>query len=539
MSPRTGGAYRAASLFLVTLVLVVVVFPLAIALVEVVAGLAGTSPAAPAATWRTLFSPQVLVNTFAWPLGIGVVATALAWPAAWAIRRRGASLIPWMLVPLSMPAYLAYSGYGLIRAPGTLIGDWLERAAHGGWPAAPFIAGQVLAFIGMCLWAWPIPALVLGWSASKVDAAILDSLAIDRAGPLRRFTTLAAILKIPVISSIALVALVMLGSAVPLHLAQVPTWSIKLWFALDNSALSERWRIWMLSLPLVAAAAVAAWMVVRAAARPSVLGLDVDRGRFMRGRSWIVVFIASTLVPLACFAWSLRRAESLREFWRTSTSAAGWTSLVALHVAFLGMLIGASVWFLMSARPNSRVPRLCVVLLTTAGLIPGVILGSAVNQAWLKWEQTRPIADSYWVIVLAHAARFCWIPAWVGCLLAGAEQVDRRHQRLIDGAAGLKGWWIAAARPGAGILAAASIFAGLMSVHEIESTVLVQPPGIDGLARQILQFLHFSRMEELSAASVWMIGGGLAAAALTAWATRRSLANRATPDRALPTVNES
>ena len=57
-----------------------------------------------------------------------------------------------------------------------------------------------------------------------------------------------------------------------------------------------------------------------------------------------------------------------------------------------------------------------------------------------------------------------------------------------------------------------------LSIHEIESAVVVSPPGMASLARSMLNLLHFQRYEHLSGLSLIVIAFGtllvLASAAL-------------------------
>ena len=68
------------------------------------------------------------------------------------------------------------------------------------------------------------------------------------------------------------------------------------------------------------------------------------------------------------------------------------------------------------------------------------------------------------------------------------------------------------------------VAAAALSLHEIEASVIVQPPGRESLAQTLLGFLHFSRMEDLSAAAINLVGLGLVGAVLTAWALRTAMA---------------
>ncbi len=522
MPQRMGPGGRVVWLCFGALVGVVVVFPFCTAVFHLVRGVVTAAPKAGAdevVSWNTLCSPWIIAGTLAWSLGIAVCSAALAWPAAWALVRHGRRAAPWMLVPLTMPTYLAYAGYGLARAPGTTLGDWLELAAHEGWPLAPVIAGKTLAFLGMCLWCWPIPALVIGWAAMKLDPAILESLRIDRPGVMVRHRTLARMVARPLVASIGLVAMLMLGSAIPLHLAQADTWSIKLWFALDNMPWDSRWKVWLLASPVAAAGAVAAWFIARWAQRGaegSEAAGPPARAGWLAVLPGIGVWMAATVAPLLLFAFSLRLWSSLIEFWRVNTEAVVSSLTIAALVGAACAGLCAGAWMLASSSRRVIALRLALAALTAAGLAPGVVVGAVVNEAWSTWPATSGLADSLWIVVLTHTARFGWIAALLGCCLAGMEPRDRRAQRQIDGAMNLAGWWQASGRPGASLVLSAGIMTGLLSVHEIESTVMVQPPGIDSLSRRILQFLHFSRMEDLSAAGIWLIGGGFLAAGIAA-----------------------
>ncbi|MCC6426219.1 MAG: hypothetical protein IT435_05310 [Phycisphaerales bacterium] len=522
---------------------VVVVLPVGVAAMGVVKGLmeggsgGGVGVIADLASWESLVSVAVVVRTIGWSLGIGVTATLLGWPAAWGIRKFGRSGIVWLVAPMCMPSYLAYAGYGLVRAPGTRIGDWLARAAHEGWPDAPVYAGKVLAFLGLSLWCWPVAGVVLGLAASRVDEGVMESLRVDGAGWWRRQRVLVGVMRCPIAVGVGVVGMLMLGSAIPTHLAQMDTWGIKLWFAIDNTGEGERWRIWMLSAPLLVVGGIGGWVIaVRAVGSWRMAGEGGEEAKRWRegetkwgrrGGVWslvvsAVVLLAGTVAPLVLFAWSIREVTSLAVFWRVNADAASWSVLVAVMVGVVGAVVCVGCWVVGSAGMGGGrgrgVLRWVVMSLGIAGLAPGVIVGTMVNRAWIGgwgWEQTRWVGDSYWIVVLAHAARFCWVPAIMGCWVAGLEPVERRMQRMVDGGGGVRVWWWACAQGGIPVWVVgpiAGVITGLMSLHEIESTVMVSPPGVDSLARRILQFLHYARMEDLSAAGVWLIGGGLVVA---------------------------
>ena len=84
-------------------------------------------------------------------------------------------------------------------------------------------------------------------------------------------------------------------------------------------------------------------------------------------------------------------------------------------------------------------------------------------------------------------------------------------------ALGLGGWRLACLPVQAPALIGAGIVVGLLSFHEIEAAVQIQPPGAGNLARRLLDYLHYARLQDLSAAAVLLIGSGVTAALAAAW----------------------
>jgi len=221
-------------------------------------------------------SPVLFASSVAYALAIGVLATLLALPAAWAARSRaGLGRVAFMLVPLTCPTYLAYAGLNLLRSPGTWLGDWLERsAAHQEW--IPLLAGRVLAVAGLALWAWPIAALMLLPALARVDSTLLDTMRVDGLSRWRRGWAVLEMSRSGVALAVTMVALLMLGSAVPLHLAQAPTYAVEVWATLaqqPGSALA-----WVRAWPLVLAAVAGAVVISRRPGRAIEQGWVYEEG---------------------------------------------------------------------------------------------------------------------------------------------------------------------------------------------------------------------------------------------------------------------
>jgi ABC-type Fe3+ transport system permease subunit len=467
----------------------------------------------------------LLLRTVRTALLIGVLATALAWPVAWALRLKRAAWAPLLVAPMLMPAYLAYAGWGLLRSPGTWSGDLLASAPPPPWSAEPgywpLLAGRVLAVMGLSLWAWPVAAVILAAGAARIDGAVLEALRMEHGSEWRKRLSIAGMMRIPAAGAVAAVALVMLGSAVPLHLAQMQTWAIRMWLLLDQTSADRHWQVWVAAWPLVVLAVVAgragslAFEVMPEGGHAAIPG-----SRRAGASRWTIalaalVWVVSIIVPAVLFGAFVPGWGALRTFLRVHHEPLVSSLALGGTMAVVGAGLAAAAWFGCAAgRGPRRLVSVCLGALLVAGLLPGVLVGSAVAMAWNGWSWMRWVAESPGIVVLGLTARFGFLPMLIGVLLARAESASERDSRAIDGALGLKGWMSACLPAGVGTVAAAGIGAGILGFHEIEAAVILQPAGVDGLPRQMLGFLHFARTQELCAGALLTVGVGALGAVL-------------------------
>ncbi|MCE7974540.1 MAG: hypothetical protein DYG92_09520 [Leptolyngbya sp. PLA1] len=462
------------------------------------------------------WSPSIplLATTIAWAVGIGTIAAVIALPSAWVMRGRPWERAVFWLVPLAMPSYLCYTAYGLARAPGTWLGDLVERAAQEGWTGLPVLVGRMLAVGGLALWAWPLAAMVMAVGFGRLDSGLLDALRLEPWGPARRAWVIGRLCWRWVAGGVAIVALVMFGSAVPLHLANAPTYAVRAWFELTLSPGGPS--VWVSAWPVLAVAGVAGWWLTRTT---SDAGAGQREAAPVRGVSlWLAraVWACSTVVPLCLCAWSLRDWGSLVTFWRVSGGAVGQSAGVALLVGLVTLFLGMAVWAAATSgggASRGAARALCGVLVGFS-LIPGVLVGRAIVECVQLVPGLGAIAEGPGMLVWAHAARFSWLGAVTGMLLAAREARALADLRRLDGS-GLVSWLVVCLPRGWGAVACAAAGAAALSVHEIEASIIVQPPGSVSLAQTLLGDLHFARSEELAAGvlQVLVLTWGMAAAA--------------------------
>ncbi|MFM9956644.1 MAG: hypothetical protein ACKVZJ_01095 [Phycisphaerales bacterium] len=446
---------------------------------------------------------------------VAAFATLLAWPAAWALRGRPALAALIVLTPMVLPQYLVYASWGVARGPGTFLGDALMRAGPEWWWEA---ARWAQVIIGMALWAWPIAALALLPSLSRVDGSMMDALRLSGAGPLRRSMVVLSHARRGFALAFSLVALIMLGSAVPVHVAQIETWSIGVWRALmETGGGASAWRA---GVPLMVVTAglggVIAWLALRGARyddadEPTEL-FEARREKNAATGIASAVWALSVLVPGVMLLVFLKQWSSLGRFWAECSEAVwfsvGCAAVVAAIVALVAVSSAAGF-----AGGSSGAARTGLVAWAGLAMVPGVLTGSALLSAslgepWLGW-----LGDSPAGLVVGHVARFGVVGAMAGWWVSRGEARALRDTRAMLGDS-LGSWWSAVGVPGVGVFACAGLAAGMLSVHEIESAVILAPAGVWTLSQHMLNLLHYLRDEQLTAGTLWLLGLGVIGAAL-------------------------
>jgi ABC-type Fe3+ transport system permease subunit len=460
-------------------------------------------------------------QTVLWCTLIGCAAACLALIWAWWMRGLGRRGRLWAmavgLTPLLLPSYLAYAGWNLLRSPGSWLGDALATAP----PWASVWAWRCMAIGGLTLWVWPLALLVLAPACVRVSQNVLDAMRTDGAPAGVRAREILGMLARDIFRAAALCALVMAGSAIPLHVAQVNTYTIWLWSEMNR--VPDARGVWIAAWPVLALAVVSAYFILRLIpstprdaaeldSREAAPLLRPPAGRLFFTAAACCIWAASVLVPLLLFVLSVREPSAFPGFWHESGEAILNSTQIGAWVGGIGALVLLAIWMVQA---NGATPELRhrigppILWFTIVGLIPGVLVGTAFAQAW-----TIPASPGLALVVITHLARFVFIAALIGYWLGTSEPADLRALRELDGASTLRGWLIACVRPRWGVVAGSAITLCLLSLHEIESTVQVQPPGLDNLAQYLLDQLHYLRQDQLAAAGATMTGIGLVGAVI-------------------------
>lgn len=487
----------------------------------------------------------LIASSLVWASLIAAVSTGFGVAAALAMRGRWRRFGPLVLVPMALPNYLAYWAFGQLRAPGTWIGDAIEHSITSGQTWVPMLVGRVVAVLGLSLWAWPVVALAVGASLARVPTDVRDAMRMD-VGPARRAWIELRLAWRGVAGGVAAVGLLMMGSAVPLHLAQVPTLSLAAWQVLSLSpGTAAAWvALWPVLVPSAMAAGWLAWRVTHAA-REGLRGVSIEAsaapGRWWGAWAALVLLVLSVPLPLGAMVMTIRDFAVLKRFgWemgeatRVSLGVAAWVGVGCMGLVLItARALGGSLRGSARSRGRDSVHAACVAACIGAMvfllLSPGLLVGAAWTHVFATPAKTwgigwwRSVGDTHWAMVLAHLSRFAGLAALAGSGIAWIDSRGARELRASDGAQGFWAWLdgggaLGSAARGLVGAAAVGVLGAILSFHEIETTVMVQPPGLTTVAQVVLGYLHFSRLQEMSVAGVYLIGGALVAAALACWA---------------------
>lgn len=472
------------------------------------------------------FSWSLTLRTLATAIGIGLCSTLLGWPLAWVLRLRGWRFLPLIATPLLLPNYLAFGAYNLLRAPGTFLGDWLEKAARGdsGW--IPVFAGKALAAASLSLWAAPLAGITLAIWLARIETSTLEQLRLDAPGRVRACLARIGLGMPGIAAAIAIVTLLMLGSVIPLHVARLETLTIRVWLAMDLLPQDRQWRAWITAWPMLLFALFGAWLLWRLSDwnRPDVELRTEVRHESLAGDSIagaVVIFAAGSIVPLVLFARHLASAGGLVGFVRIYQDQLTNSVQIAAATGLAALLFMLAAWIGMLSGPVSKLlVRFALLVFAFGALAPGIMIG-----VWLAAFVRRfcpALEDSAAILTIAHLVRFGVVPIALGCWLAAGEAREQSDQRRLDGASGVFGVLKTAVAGNWAALGAGGAIVAILSFHEIECSIELQPPGIDTIARAILNQLHFARTQELSAAGLILAGSGLVAGGVTLWALSRS-----------------
>jgi iron(III) transport system permease protein len=402
----------------------------------------------------------------------------------------------------------------LVMPPFLVANCWIEllgnNGAWRGWPPLNIYSLAGASWL-LALIHWPLTVLLVLGAWSRLETPQLEC------DPMVRGWALVRGLLWPMASgavgqaALLTFVLALNNFAIPVIL-QVRVFPEELWLAF-TTRLNEA-GAWMAAVPMIIAPAVGLWLLRRKdVSWPNREGpVTAQAFRRQLGPGWFVCCAVATVVllflavglPLQQLVASSRTWSELPNLLRAAPDTV-WNSFTyAALTASLCVGIGLVSW-------RRRVGLLLWLLF----LIPGILLGRSMITAF----NGTAIYGTATVVLLAFTLRYVAL-AWTAIRHARAA-VDRD---VVDAgrASGAAGWplfhrivWPQIASQ----VAAAWYLTYLLCLWEVETLVLIYPPGGETLALRIFNLLHYGHNAQVNAMGVTLLA--LAVAPLVAWSAWR------------------
>lgn len=424
-------------------------------------------------------------------------------------------------VGLSSPGRMVVmlgSGAVLALPPFLVTNCWMALLGHAGIlrPWLPFslysFGGAVLL---LALMLWPVVAFTALAAWKRIDAPLLDAEPALGGNVLFRKLLLPA--SRPVLApACALTFVLALNHFTVPVLLQVRVLPAEVWLRF-NTNLDAPGAL-LAGLPLILAPLILLlWLWRREVSWPRTEGsafgslLRSRLGGFWRVASAVttITLALSLLLPLGHLLVDPQTWKSIGSAIATGKPAAGASlqySLLAATLVLLAAVLGR----------NLRFARLTWLTLLTPGILVGLLLLLALNR-----PPFLGFAHGPGIVVLALTLRYLAL-GWAGARLAGqACDPDLVDAARIEGASRWQVWWQARWPQMAPQLQAAWYVVFLLCLWDIETIVLLAPPGGETLPMVVFNLLHYGHNSQVNALCLGLLL--LASLPVVVWLAARAL----------------
>ena len=451
---------------------------------------------------------SLFLNSLAISLATAVIGCAFGFLVALAVLCAGT---PWRRVLLTLtvaalmvPVFVTTNCWLQFAGPKGFLQPWINLFSRTG------------AVGLLTLSTWPIATLFVVGSWTRLERSQLES-----ESPLYGWTLIRWLLW-PMArgatgyAGVLIFVLAFNNFAVPVIL-QIPVFPEELWLAL-TTRLDES-GAWMAAAPLVLIpfAAVLLWRhadVSWPRMEGPVSPRDMRRhlSRLWRGianGATAALTFLSVMVPMGQLFASPRTWSEVPNLVRSSPDVIANSFLYAVSTATFGVIVG---WF---SRRWKLGPWPWILFFT-----PGILLGRAMIYGF----NTTVLAGSFAMVLLTLTLHYV-APARLGVVMAW-QAMD---SELLDAArlGGARGWffwrgvlWPQLAAP----IALTWYLVYLLALAEVESLVLIYPPGGETLALRAFHLLHYGHNIQVNAICVLTLALGLLP--LIAWESWSAFAKR-------------
>jgi iron(III) transport system permease protein len=428
----------------------------------------------------------------------------------------------------AVPVWLA-AGIGTLALPHFVTAaSWLEWSAN--WRVAganPKMIGALAMTtlaLGSVLWPLPAGVAMAGWRGLAAELLECE--------PRMRGWSLVFRLLIPsvapslVVGGVVCFALALSNFTIPI-LFQAPVFMERVWVAFNTKldAGAAFWAAW----PVLVLAVVAGLVLRRTPVgwpHRNSRTVDLVIAERLRGLAPVLIalgllIVSGTLLsPLWTWLTDARTWRELAGAWAAGRMAAGHSAFDSTCAATLAVTLGAALAGPM--RTRTWLSRICWMPFFVPGVLLGIGFATVLNH--LRWGF---LADTDAPVVACLSLRYGGIAfAGAAAMIESADADQSDSVRALTGSA-WQVWKVAWLPQGGRRLAAFWYIVYLLSLWDVETVILVAPPGGETLAMRVFNLLHYGHAPQVKAVCLLLIVLGLIplAAAWFALAVRRGVSN--------------
>jgi len=438
----------------------------------------------------------LLLNSAAVSAATALLAGAAGFLAALRMGTASPAWRKWLqvatLITLALPPFLVINNWLELFSPNGPWRRWLPVEIHS--------LGGTIAVLSVMF--WPISALLTLGALDRIEPSQLESDPLLRGRALLRWLLWPAARAAAGLAALLIFVLSFNQFSIPVIL-QVPVYPEELWLALTTRLNEEG--AWAAAVPMMVLPAVFLVLVRRREfswPRESGSSTQLILARQL-GHGWcraataatVMLLVAGLGVPLGRLLWTGRTWEELPKLLRAAPDVAANSFIYAFVPATVAVVLTLALWAKSWRGKGGWVLWLLFFL-------PGVLMGRAVI---FGLSETVLYGTSF-VVLLALTVRYFAV-SWEGMSMAGSGL----DPNLLDVGRmeGARGWalfrhfaWPQLVRP----MAATWYVIYLLALWDVETLVLIYPPGGETLALRIFNLLHYGHNAQVNAMCVTLLG---------------------------------
>ncbi len=337
------------------------------------------------------------------------------------------------------------------------------------------------------LWAWPIPALLIGsgWSRSVrpvYEAALLAT------APLKAMWTVALPLLLRYITLSALIVFVLFFSdyGVP-HACLLRVYATELlgWATSSSRTIDTLWPAWP-AIAITLVLLVFLWRMWGGV--PNTQHTEPSAAGAFRSSGWMALalvccFAVSWLWPVGTLTAKMVSEHALVETLTLYSRDLLWSLVLSILAGILSIVMGVGlVW-----GPAGR--RVALSWTVVCGALPGAVIGAALIAAYNN-PASGWVYDHWPIVVLSYVARFGWVGVATAWMIRQSVRRDLLDQALVDGADDGFAWgFVQVPMYWPTLLCGVAVVAAL-SLADVSASSLVRVPDFNPVAHILIEKFH-------------------------------------------------